>query len=165
MTETTSTETFEPKQWNANGDQIMPAPWIPTFHGLRHDQYRDALTSVGLKAGAEDNAGRGYGEQITVITDPFTGAVGYVTEWEWNSRVEWGTWTPDGNFEQRGKSDTHTWMWDAVKMIRHTMTCAAFKAAHDAGELIGYWAQAQDRDAANAANEEWVAARIAANRR
>jgi hypothetical protein len=71
-------------------------------------------------------------------------------------------WTPQG-FEQRGKSDVHTWMWDAVKTVRWLMAHAALREAAP-GEVCGYWAQAQNPATARAAHEEWVEKRLAARR-
>jgi hypothetical protein len=164
MTTTNASDTFQPKHWDAAANQGAPAPYIPVLRGRTLQAYGEALESWGVSRETDDHTeGAGYGESISVITDPATGIVGYVTQWEWNSRVEWGVRTPAG-FEKRGKSDTHTWPWDAVETVRHLIAHAAFRMAREAGELVGYWAEAQDFETARAANEAWVAQRIASYR-
>lgn len=155
---------FTPKTWNPETNQGAPAPYIPVLRGLTVQAYADSLQSWGVDRETGDHTvGKGYGEAITVITDPATGIIGYVTQWNWNSRVEWGVWTPEG-FTRRGKSDVHTWPWDAVRQVRWAMAHQAFKLADDA-EIVGYWAEAPDRETAAAANEVWLAERLAQLRR
>jgi len=164
MTTTNPSATFEPKHWDAAANQGAPAPYIPVLRGQTIQAYADGLESWGVSRETGDHTeGAGYGESISVITDPATGAIGYVTQWEWNSRVEWGIWFPGVPFQVRGKSDVHTWAWDGVRQVRWAMAHLAFKHAA-AGEIVGYWAEAPDRETAHAANETWIAQRIASYR-
>lgn len=156
--------TYTPKTWDAATNQGAPAPYIPVLRGLTVQAYADNLDAYGEDRETRDTTeGRGYGERITVIADPATGAIGYVTQWEWNSRVEWGIWTEHG-FTCRGKSDVHTWAWDGVRQVRWAMAQLAFKHA-EPGEIVGYWAEAPDRETAHAASEVWLAQRLAQLRR
>jgi len=155
---------YTPKHWDTVKNHGAPAPYIPVLRGLTVQAYADSLESWGVDRETGDHtAGKGYGEMITVITDPATGMIGYVTQWKWNSRVEWGVWV-DGEFTCRGKSDVHTWAWDAVRQIRWSMAHQAFNRA-EPGELVGYWAEAPDRATADAANEVWLTERLAQLRR
>lgn len=156
---------FTPKTWNPATNQGAPAPFIPVLRGCTVQAYAEGLESWGVDRETGDHTqGNGYGEKITVILDPATGAIGYVTQWEWNSRVEWGIWAPGQRFERRGKSDVHTWPWDAVRQVRWAMAHLAFKSA-EPGEIVGYWAEAPDRATADAANEVWLEERLAQLRR
>ena len=157
-------DTFTPRSWDAAANQGAPAPYIPTLRGLTMKAYADSLISMGIERDTGDGSeGKGYGECLSAIADPATGIVGYVTQWEWNSPVRWEIWTEHG-VERRGRSDVHIWPWDAVKTVRLLLAQAAFKAGQKSGEIVGYWAEAQDAEAARAAHAEWAAARIASYR-
>jgi len=129
-------ETWQPKVWTGRG----AVPDIPVLDGKVFSEYAAALIGWGISGIGEVTDGAGYGDQIAVITDPATGAIGVMTHWQWNSRVEWHVWTPDG-YERRGKADTNLWTWDAVKTVRHLLAHYAFSKGRREGQTVSYWAE------------------------
>jgi hypothetical protein len=130
------TTTWTPKFWT---DTQHDMPNIPVVDGMTQHAYGESLPSFGeSREDSSQTKGAGYGERISVVYDPATGNLGVVTQWEWNSPVLSYIWTAEGlDFHQH--ADPHSWMWDAVKGVRHSLAWYAFRAARRAGTTESYW--------------------------